>query len=67
MITQVDIAEKFLMVTNGREPLPVPSLDPFTDFVDHNAALDVVHTQLSAKALQKVAARHADVTLSGKS
>ena len=66
MITQVDLAQKFLMVTNGREPLPVPSLDPFTDFVDHNGALDEVHAQLNAKALQKVAARHVDVTLSGE-
>jgi hypothetical protein len=66
MTIQVDIAEKFLMVTNGREPLPVPSLDPFTDFVLHDSALDVVHDQIHAKAMQKVAARHVDVTLSGE-
>ena len=66
MITLVDIAQKFLMVTNGSEPLPVPSLDPFADFVGHNGALDKVHAQLCAKALQKVAARHVDVTLSGE-
>jgi hypothetical protein len=66
MIPEINIARKFLMVTNGSEPLPVPSLDPFTDFVGHNGALDNVHAQLSAKALQKVAARHVDVTLSGE-
>jgi hypothetical protein len=66
MIREIDVASKFLMATNGMEPLPVPSLDPFTDFVDHNSALDRVHTQLTAKALQKVASRHVDVTLSGE-
>jgi hypothetical protein len=66
MTIQVDVAEKFLRVTNGSLPLPVPALDPFSDFVHHNGALDNVHDQIHAKTLQKVAARHVDVTLGGK-